>query len=88
MTCADDGAKAQPVDVVRWKRAQELFHAARELRITDRERFLEFHCKDDDAMRSVVESLLRAAAGSAFLDDAFQEGDERLDRRASPPETT
>ena len=57
----------------RWKRAQELYHAARELRITDWERFLEYHCENDPETRAFVERLLKPADTSPFLSDSFED---------------
>ena len=57
----------------RWKRAQELYHAARELRITDWERFLEYHCENDPETRAFVERLLKPTDASSFLSDTCED---------------
>jgi Tol biopolymer transport system component len=51
----------------RWRRIEELFHAARERPAADRAPFLRGACADDDAMRRDIESLLDDAAS----DDGF-----------------
>src|SRR5437867_1016471 len=42
----------------RWKRTEELYHAARALPAGDRARFLADACRDDETLRREVESLL------------------------------
>ncbi|MCK4306011.1 MAG: hypothetical protein KAY24_17360 [Candidatus Eisenbacteria sp.] len=61
------------IDIQQWKQAQELYHAARELRVTDREQFLEYHCKGDPETRILVQQLLESTDGASFLSDVFDD---------------
>jgi hypothetical protein len=60
-------------DIKRWKRVQELYHAARELRMTDRGRFLDYQCAGDPEMRILVQRLLESAEDGTFLADVFDD---------------
>lgn len=61
----------------RWRRLEELFFAAAELRGAARSALLESACGDDCALRQEVESLLEmddAAAGNGlFIEGAIRE---------------
>src|SRR5688572_363595 len=46
------------IDPARWRRIQELFHAALELPEQSRRAFLESECADDPSLVSDVEALL------------------------------
>jgi serine/threonine-protein kinase len=53
----------------RWKRVEELYHAARAWPSGDRAAFLADRCRDDDALRRDVESLLNEpVSAGGFLD--------------------
>src|SRR4249920_3591139 len=53
----------------RWKRVEELFHAARARPSAERAAFLADRCRDDEALRRDVESLLNEPVSEAgFLD--------------------
>ena len=42
----------------RWQQIENLYHAARERREEERQRFLDEACREDSALREEVESLL------------------------------
>lgn len=49
----------------RWRRLEDLFHAARELADDDRRRFLDAHCGGDAMLRAELETLIAAEAKGA-----------------------
>ena len=53
----------------RWKRTEELYHAARARAAGERSAFLADACPDDDALRRDVESLLDEPDDDGFLAD-------------------
>lgn len=53
----------------RWRRVEELFHAATAMAGGDVRAFLDRECGDDDALRLEVESLLQSQGGGANLLD-------------------
>ncbi len=57
------------MDGERWRRAQALFHAARELGPEERDRFLQAECGADLALRSEVEAMLAEDAWEGSLLD-------------------
>ncbi|MEO8678316.1 MAG: hypothetical protein ABI665_04675 [Vicinamibacterales bacterium] len=53
----------------RWKRVEELYHAARARPLGERAAFLVDTCRDDESLRCDVESLLKepvSAEGSSI----------------------
>ena len=54
----------------RWKRVEELYHAALALPSGERSAFLADGCRDDEALRRDVESLLNEPESSGGLLDA------------------
>ncbi len=52
----------------RWAVVRELLDRGLGVPLAERNAFLDVACADDAALRAEVESLLRAAEGSAFLD--------------------
>jgi serine/threonine protein kinase/formylglycine-generating enzyme required for sulfatase activity len=57
------------VKVDRWRRLEDLFHAALEREPDARATFLEAHCGDDPELRAEIEALLAADVGStSFLE--------------------
>ena len=53
----------------RWRRVEELYHAALGRGVAEREAFLANACADDEALRREVESLLaQLASGRGLLD--------------------
>lgn len=52
----------------RWAVVRELLDRALGVPLAERNAFLDGACADDAALRAEVDSLLRAAEGSAFLD--------------------
>ncbi len=69
-----------------WNRIQEIFFAAADLPISDRDEFLTRICNGDAGLRSEVESLLRADAadGSAIAAAIGSEVSALLDDHAPP----
>ena len=56
-----------PLPIDRWRRIEELFHAASELPEDRRDEFLRESCGGDDALRREVESLLTMDAQESPL---------------------
>jgi len=55
----------------RWQRLEDLFHAALEMPVAERDAFLISACGDDKQLRADVEKLLHAdEQASAFVDSA------------------
>jgi len=52
----------------RWKRVEDLFHAANALPIDERRSFLEQACSDDSALRREIWSLLDEGSATGLLD--------------------
>ena len=50
----------QPSSPASWQRVKDLFHAAVELSVDEREAFLVANCEGDAGLRAAVEKLLRA----------------------------
>ena len=78
----------------RWKRLEEIFHAAREQDPADRAEYVAAACGDDESLRLQVESLLahgqvlsqlpsslRSAAGSTIAAPAAMVGPYRIEER-------
>ena len=76
MTETTEGLRPIGLDVPRWRRMQEIYHAARELRVTARERFLQYQCVGDAELLASVERLLRSTGKTQILSDAFDESQE------------
>ena len=55
------------MDPERWRQIDDILDAALALREQDRPAFLKVSCRDDDALRDVVESLLAHAAAASRL---------------------
>jgi hypothetical protein len=55
----------------KWHEAKEIFYAALRRAPAEREQFLNESCKDDDRLRSEVESLLSSSeAAGSFMQNA------------------
>jgi predicted esterase len=69
----------------RWKRVAEVFHAALEKPVDDREAFLEEACGQDSGLRSTVERLLaaRSAAGDFLSEPVRLEDDGQTSNAAA-----
>ncbi len=86
------------MDAERWRRVNELFHAALERDPGDREAFLDQACAGDPALRTEVLSLLQMHSGPAVLDRPAVEAapgllltgddDPLIGRRLGPYEVT
>lgn len=75
------------MDADRWRRLNDLFHAALERDPATRDAFLEAACADDAALRGEAQSLLRAYADPSVLDRpaaAMDTGDALIGRRLGP----
>ena len=66
------------MDADRWRRINELFHAALEREPTARDAFLDTACAGDAALRNEVESLLRMHTETSVLDRPALEADPEL----------
>ena len=66
------------MDADRWRRINELFHAALEREPTARDAFLDTACAGDAALRDEVESLLRMHTETSVLDQPALEADPEL----------
>ena len=62
----------------RWKRVEELYHAARTKPSGERAAFLLDACRDDESLRRDVESLLKEQVSA----DGFLDSPARADRHA------
>lgn len=69
------------MDAERWRRINELFHAALEHAPHSRAAFLDTACTGDAALRDEVESLLRLHTETSVLDRPAEEADPDLLRR-------
>ena len=77
------------MDADRWRRLNDLFHAALERDPATRDAFLEAACADDAALRGETQSLLRAYADPSVLDRpaaAIDTGAALIGRRLGPYE--
>ncbi len=66
------------MDAERWRRLNDLFHAALEREPHDRHGFLDEACGGDQALRNEVQSLLDAHAGPSVVDRPALEADPDL----------
>ncbi len=63
----------------RWRRAQELFEAAADLRPGEQAAYLAAACPGDDGLRQEVEALLRSdAEAGSFIEHAIRRGSDQL----------
>ena len=85
------------MDAERWRRVNELFHAALERDPAGRDDFLAEACAGDEALRAEVSSLLRLRSGPGVVDRPAVEadpgllsaaGDPLIGRRLGPYEVT
>ncbi len=66
-------------DLERWRRVQELFEAAADLRPGEQAAYLAAACGDDGGLRQEVEALLRSdAEAGSFIENAIRRGSEVL----------
>jgi TonB family protein len=63
----------------RWRRVQELFEAAADLRPSEQEAYLATACAGEDALRQEVEALLRSdAEAGSFIEHAIRRSSDLL----------
>ena len=72
------------MDPARWKRIEELYHAAASRRPEERETFLEQACAGDDALRRHVQALLAESIEGRFETPALEVAAQMVSDPAAP----
>lgn len=74
-----------PMDALRWKRVEELYHAALGHPVEDRDVFVEKACGGDDGLRAEVESLLaQNGISGGPIDRPAWDAEALIDGEADP----